>query len=388
MLSCLKSLPPSSTNNYLSSPASQAYSVEETPRSNAQPSPTPTINLTEEYTLVVQTTSYGEIRRTFDQDGSYYADQNAEIEQVDSIDEPQLLDHVLQPSRECVQETLSLIKPNPLTQLVATYFEHSENTCRLCFLLYQSIRRARQLYTPIHNLLEDLPLDFDSDSYSLSDSLCKLAHNAFLQFDSLENPFLSPDTKNFDDMRQHFSHLKQQLDHHLKKSKSKSKSRVRLGKHYFSSGPALCLIAGALGVALSAVAIATHSVAALVGSPIICLAIFPSDMTKGKETAHLAQLDSAAMNAYVLHKDLDTVDRLIAHLYSDVENDKLIIHVGLERDMDGYLIQEILKQLRRNRTSFVQRLLNLEEHLFLSFAAINRTRSRLLQEIHSHQNTG
>ncbi|KAI3447428.1 hypothetical protein Pfo_004093 [Paulownia fortunei] len=377
MLSCLKPLPPPSTNNYLSSPASQGHSVENTPRSSAQISST--IDLTREYTLAVQTTSYGEIRRTFDQDSSF--DQNVDIEHVDFSEEPQLLEQVLRPSRDCVQETLSLIKPNPLTYLVATYFEHSEQTSHLCFLLYQSVRRARRLYTPIHNLLDDLPLEFDSDSYSLSHSQCNLAYNVFLQFDCLENPFLSPGSQNFDDMRQCFSQLRQQLDHHLRKSWSK----VHL-IHYCSTGSALCLIAAAVGVAVSAVAIATHALVALVGSP-ICLAIFPSNMTR-KEKVHLAQLDAAAINAYVLHKDLDTIDRLVAHLHTDVENDKHFIRLGLERDMDRYLIQEILKQLQRNRPSFVQRLVYLEEHLFLCFAAINRTRSRLLQEIHPHQNPG
>lgn len=354
------------------------HSVENTPRSSAQPSYT--INLTREYTAV-QTSSYGEIRRTFEQDSSF--DQNVDIEHVDVIEGAQLLEQVLQPSRECVQETLSIITPNPLTYLVATYFEHSEQASRLCFHLYQSVFRARLLYTPIRNLLDDLPQEFDSDSYSLSDSQCNLASNVFLQFDCLENPFLSHDSHNFDDMRQCFSQLTHQLDHHL--TRPRSRSRVHLTR-YCSTGSALCLIAVTVGVAVSAVAIATHALVALVGSP-ICLALFPSNMTR-KEKANLAQLDEASRSAYVLHRDLDTIDRLVAHLQADVENDKLLIHLGLERGMDRYLIQEILKQLQRNRPSFIERLAYLEDNLFLCFAAINRTRLRIVQEIHQHQNPG
>ncbi|KAI3471901.1 hypothetical protein Pfo_028589 [Paulownia fortunei] len=268
--------------------------------------------------------------------------------------------------------------PNSLTYLVATYFEHSEHTSRLCLHLYHSVHHARLLYTPIHNLLDDLPLEFDSDCYSLSLSQCKLAFNIFLQFDCLENPFLSPDLHNFDDMRQCFSQLRQQLDHHLRKSQS----RVHLIRHC-STGSALCLIAAAVGVVISAVTIATHALVALVASP-LCPAILPSSMTK-KEMVHLAQLDAAAKGAYVLHNDLDTIDRLVSRLHSAVENDRLLVHLGLERGMDRYPIQEILKQLRRHRPSFVQQLVDLEEHLFLCFAAINRARSLLLQEIHMHQ---
>ncbi|KAK6139878.1 hypothetical protein DH2020_026392 [Rehmannia glutinosa] len=369
MLPCLKP-PPPPTNNYLSSPTSQGYSGENTPASSVQLSPT--INLTREYTLALQTNSYSEIRSTFDQDNSI--DQNVEIGHVDVSEEPQLLEQVLRPSRECVQEALSLIKPNSLTYLVSTYFEHSEHTSRLCLHLYQSIHHARLLNTPIHNLLEDL----NSDYHSLSDSQCKFAFNIFLQFDCLENPFVSSDSHNFGDMRQCFSDLRQQLDRHLRKSKSKVQ-QIR----YCSTGSALCLIAATVGVAISAFAIATHALVALVAGP-LCPVILPSTMTK-REMVHLAQIDAAAKGVYVLHNDLDTIDRLVARLHAAVENDRLLIHLGLERGVDRYSIQEILKQLRRNRPGFVQQLVDLEEHLFLCFAAINRARSLLLQEIHMHQ---
>ncbi|KAK4478772.1 hypothetical protein RD792_014271 [Penstemon davidsonii] len=350
------------------------YSTDNTPRSSSVPSPT--VNLTREYTLAVQTNSYGEIRRTFDQDISF--EQNVDVEHVDSFQEPNL-DQVLRPNRECVQETLALIKPNSLTHLVTTYFEHSEHTSRLCLLLYHNIHEARLLYTPIHNLLDDLPLDLDSNSYSLSHSQCTLAFNIFLQFDRLQNPFLPPDSHNFDDMRKCFSELRQNLDHRLKKSKS----RVHQMRNC-STGSALCLIGAVIGVTVTAVTIATHALVALVATP-VCSAYLPSNVTK-KEMIHLAQLDAAAKGAYVLHNDLDTIDRLVARLYAAVENDKLLIHLGLERGIDRYPIQEILKQLRRNQSSYVQQLVDLEEHLFLCFAAINRARALLLQEIHLHQN--
>lgn len=372
MFSCLK--PPStlSTNNFNSPPASQ----DNTPTSSVQRSPT--VNLTREYYLAIQTSSYSEIRRKFDQDSSSL-DQNVSIGHVDVYEEPQLLEQVLRPSREYVQEALSLIKPNPFTYLVATYFDQSEHSCRLYLLLYQRIHNARLLYTPIHNLLDDLSVEIHSDYYSLSPSQCDLAFNVFLQFDCIDNPFMSLDSHSFNDMRQCLTQLREQLDHHLRKSQS----RLQLIRHC-STGSALCLIAATVGVIMSAVAIATHALVALVATP-ICPAILTSSMTK-KEKIHLAQIDAAAKGAYVLQNDLDTIDRLVARLHAAVENDRLLIHLGLERGRDKYSIQEILKQLRRNRPNFVQQLVDLEEHLFLCFAAINRARLLLLQEIHMHQN--
>ncbi|PIN17463.1 hypothetical protein CDL12_09864 [Handroanthus impetiginosus] len=370
MLSCLKQPPPPSTSNNISSPASQGYSADNTPTSSVQLSPT--VNLTREYTLALQTNSYSEIRTALG--------RIAEIGHVDVFGEPQLLEQVLRPSRECIQEALSLIRPDSLTSLVANYFEHSEHTSHLCLLLYKSVHQARLLYAPLHNLLDNLPQDFDSDSHILSYSQCKLAFDVFLQFDGLGNPFLSPDSHKFDDMRRCFSELKQKVNHHL----SKSRSRVHLIR-CCSMGSALCLIAAAVGVAVSAVTIATHALVALIASP-ICAAILPSTMTK-KEMVHLAQLDAAAKGAYVLHNDLDTIDRLVARLHDAVKNDRLLINQGLEWGMDRHPIQEVLKQLQRNRPAFIQQLVDLEEHLVLCFEAINRARSLLLQEIHMHQHS-
>lgn len=344
-------------------------SADNTPTSSVHLSPT--VNLSREYYLAVQTSSYSEIRSKFD--------QSLSIGRVEFFEEPQLLEHVLRPSHECVQEALSHIKPNSLTHLASTYFDHSESSSRLYLLLYLRIRKARFLYTPMHNLLDNIPTDDNSDYHMLSSSQCDLAFDIFTEFDSIENPFLSSKSHSFNDMRQCLAQLREELNHHLKKSES----RLHLIRHC-SKGCAICVIAAAVGAVISAVAIATHALVALVAVP-VCAPILPSSMTK-REKMHLAQLDAAAKGAYVLRNDLDTVDRLVARLHAAVENDRLLIHLGIERGRDKYSIQEILKQLRRNRPNFVQQLVDLEEHLFLCFAAINRARLLLLHEIRIHQN--
>lgn len=380
MLSCwrqpLTPPPPqlSTENNQLSSPASQGCSADNTPTSSVQLSPT--VNLSREYTLAMKTFSYNEIRREFDRNSSF--DRNVDIEHAEYFVEPPVLEQILQPSHEHVIETISLIQPNPLIELISTYFEHSENTSHLCLLLYRSVHQARLLYAPIHNFLDDLPLEFNSNSYSLSHSQFNLGFNIFLEFYRLENPF-SPDFYNFDNIHQGFSELKDQLNQRLKKSRS----RVNLINNC-STGSALCMIAAGVGAAVAAVAIASHALIALVASP-ICPAILTSYVTK-KEMVNLAQLDAAAKGAYFLRNDLDTIDRLVDRLYTALENDKLMVHMALERGVDRYRVQEVSKQFWRNRANILRQLRDLEEHLFLCFAAINRARSLLLHEIHPHQN--
>ncbi|KAM7526003.1 hypothetical protein LguiA_015905 [Lonicera macranthoides] len=371
MLHCLRPLLATrSTNLQPSSPPLQENSTDYMPSSSSQPSPT--VNLTREYTFAVQTSSYSEIWSKIHTDNSLH--QEVETVPLEANDEQELLAQVLQPNRECVSEVLQNARPSTLTRLVSDYFDQSEHTSRLCLNLHQTVQRARALYAPLHDLLGVLPLDSDS----LSQSQCDHAFEVFLQFDCLENPFPSPDSHNFNDMRLCFSQLKQQLDCRL----CKSRSKIRRIRHATCSA-ALCLIGTTVSVVVSAVVVATHALVALVAAPLLS-ALLPSKIAK-KELAHLAQLDAAAKGTYVLHNDLDTIDRLVARLHSEVEGDKLLVRLGLERGRDKHPIQEVAKQLYKDHVNFLRQLMDLEEHLCLCFAAINRARSLLLQEIHLHQ---
>lgn len=328
----------------------QGSSAEDTPSSSAQPSPT--INLTREYTLAIQTASYSEIWSRIHPNDPYY--EEGHLGEGAALEEHQSLERVLYPSRECVDKALQHARPTTLTRLVSTYFDHSESTSHLCLLLHDSVRRARLTYRDLHNLLDVLPLN--SDPSSLTQSQCDWAFDIFLKFDRLDNPFPCPDSHNFHDMRQCFSQLNDQLHHRLCKSRSRVRRLRRL-----TSCSTVCLIGPLLP------------------------AVLPFKVSK-KEMAHMAQLDAVAKGTYVLQNDLDTIDRLVERLYTAVEGDKFLIRLGLERGNDRHPpILEIAKQLQKNHLNFLSQLMDLEEHICLCFAAINRARSLLLVEIHLHK---
>lgn len=373
MLKCLRpSLLAATPNIRSSSPPFQGNSADGTPASSSLPSPT--VNLTREYTSAVQTNSYSEIWSKIHCDNSSY--REIEIKQLEGDEELELLTQVLHPNRECVVEALSSARPSTLINLVSEYFDQSEHTSRMCLLLHHSVQRARYLYAPLHDLLNVLPLDSEFDS--ITQSQCNRAFEVFLQFDHFENPFPNPNLHSFDNMRSCFSQLKQQLDCHL----SRSRSRVRLLRRA-TVGSAICLIGTAVGVTISAVAIASHALVALVACPL--LPAFPPFKITKREMAHVSQLDAAAKGTFLLHNDLDTIDRLVVRLHSEVEGDKFLIRLGLERGREKHPIQEVAKHLHKNHLNFLRQLTDLEEHLCLCFAAINRARSLLLQEIQLHQ---
>ncbi|KAK4371805.1 hypothetical protein RND71_007189 [Anisodus tanguticus] len=156
------------------------------------------------------------------------------------------------------------------------------------------------------------------DLDSLSQAQYDLAFDIFLQFDSLANHhFPRRETYNFNNMLDCSFHLKNQLELHLHKSRSKVKLLCRATR-----GSAVCLVAATVGVVISAVIIATHGLAAL------------------------------SCNG--------------------------TIRFGLESGRDRYHIQEALKQLRRKHSVFLDELVSLEEHLCVCFTAISTARDHLL----------
>ena len=139
---------------------------------------------------------------------------------------------------------------------------------------------------------------------------------------------------------------------------------------------------------VSAVAIATHTLVALIGPLFAAFLPPPNPKFSKKELAHLAQLDAAARRTYVLCQELGSIDSLVQLLHNGVEDDKGLIRVGVEGGRDSWhTIQEVAKHLRKNHLSFPDQLKDLEERICLCFNTVNRGRSLLLDEIHRRQSS-
>ncbi|CAH9068481.1 unnamed protein product [Cuscuta epithymum] len=383
MLSCLRQSSSSITtrNTQFSQSSMDGISAANTPRSSDQATPS-SVNLTLEYTLAIKTASYCEIwSKIHYKVSSYHDDGEEEPPQVD-------IQEILKPSHECVKDALSHIRPNDtLSQFVINYFEHSEQTFRFCLFLAQCINRAHRLYSPLHKLIDLFSIDPETLTNSahsnkvdpnLSPTHCEWVFDAFHEFEKLDNPFPGPESHSFSNMHSSFTQLKQYLDVHLQKSRSK----VQLIRGA-TKGTAICLIVTTFGVVLTAVFIAAHALVALVAAP-VCLLLIPSKMTQ-EEMAHLVQLDDAAKGLFVLHNHLETVDCLVARLHNAMEDYKRLVRFGIERGKDSYPIQEVICQLQKKHDNFLEQLTGLEEHLCLCLAAINRARSLLLNYFHLHQ---
>ncbi|KAL8139137.1 hypothetical protein V2J09_005138 [Rumex salicifolius] len=343
----------------------QRNSAAETPTSSAKSA---TVNLSREFAKAVHSSSYNEIWSKIHFVEAY---ENGDVNQ-----QQQFFAQVLQPNHTDIQEALQYASSNPFTEQISTYIAHTEQVCHLLFTLNEGINHARSLYAPIQELVSYLP----SDSDSLTHSQCDSAYDIFIQFETKVNPFSCPGcNNNFSEMQHCFSDLKDHIDNCI----NKFKSRVRMIR-FATTGSAVCLIGTVVGLAITVVSIAGHALIALAAGSLL-----PQMLPKlmKKDIARIALLDSASRSAYVLHNDLQTVDRLARHLQTAVEGDKSLARLGIGRGKEWHPINEVAKRLAKNHHNVQLQLADLEKHICLCFAAINRARSLLLHEIQFHQNS-
>ncbi|KAM0858648.1 hypothetical protein ACQ4PT_047705 [Festuca glaucescens] len=335
----------------------------------------PTINLSQEYTLAIQTSSYNEI----------WAKIHVTVDgqRVDGGDEDEdeedrsTLAGVLRPDDAAVERALGDAPDTELTRLAADYLRSTHHASLLCLSLRRALRRARALYGPITDILALIP-----HAQPLAAPHCDCAFDAFLLFDRIPNPFRPP-AAGFQGMHRSFAGLKSHLDLRLLKARRRRRLLRRATR-----GSGICLIACATGAAIAGLVIATHAITALLAAAPACAASrgsccsAPAWMKRLQQ--HMDRLDAAARGAYVLNNDVDTIERLVGRLHATVESDKILVQLGLERGRgQHHTIEEVVRQLRKNHPSLLRQLADLEEHICLYFAAVNRARLFLVHHLNA-----
>ncbi|PKU74425.1 UPF0496 protein At3g19330 [Dendrobium catenatum] len=338
------------------------------------------INLRREYTLAVQTSSYNEMWSII-----HHRNGQGDVEGDG--------EEILRPDRASVEEAIRLARPTRLTRLVSRYLESSEQASDLFLSLRRSVDLAREMYSPIALLLDVLPATSPIPSPAaqsvpslLSLPQCDSAFDVFVDFDRRGNPFQAA-ADGFVDIRDCFSVLKQQLELRLLTARRRHRLLRRA-----TIASATCLVVSVTGAVVAALVLASHALLAVAAMGPVALCCGGSDVLAGRRR-HLRErmsgTDAAARETYVLDKHLSTVERLVARLHATVESDMVLVRLGLERGRGQiHPIQEVVRQLRKNHCSFRHQLTDLDEHVCLCLAALNRARSLLLQQIHRLRSTG
>ncbi|TVU14537.1 hypothetical protein EJB05_38012, partial [Eragrostis curvula] len=90
------------------------------------------------------------------------------------------------------------------------------------------------------------------------------------------------------------------------------------------------------------------------------------------------QLDTAAKGAYVLGNDLDTVSQLVARLSDGIERENAMSQYCVEREREGSSVPEMVSELKKSYSNSRMLALELEEHVCLCLATIDRARVLLI----------
>ncbi|XP_040997090.1 UPF0496 protein At1g20180-like [Juglans microcarpa x Juglans regia] len=334
------------------------------------------LNVNEEYLSALRTKSYGE----------FFTKAQLVVNQPSFpsyCHHDQFSEDLLEPGQETIMAVLDsaiLSKIPELKGLMLMYFDISAEASNICSHLLKSINSVQSNYQFIQRALDTY------DDYSPEQ--VKLIISELKAFIILSNPFSNPDKHDFKQINNKYSSAL----HHLKTMRKKVARKLKLIK-YFKKAFGICITAAGGLIAVAAVVLAFHILAALLLGPALFIS-FP--MKRSKKIKMLSfgflrsgilskvreQIDVAAKGTYILNRSLDTVSRLVARLHDEVEHKKSMIQFFLERRDDTFSLQ-VVKEIKKSDVGFRKQVQELEEHVYLCLVTINRARALVVKEMTS-----
>ncbi|KMS94672.1 hypothetical protein BVRB_016410 [Beta vulgaris subsp. vulgaris] len=308
-----------------------------------------------------------------------------------------LSDFLLEPRQEAV---IDIIKSSNLQTLLNDYFDASLEACNICELLLRGIHKTRsnhRLLEKVINLseggMEDGEGEGEGDYFSRFTCHKIILLQELASFASLNNPLsnIINGTVDFRKIHDKYSHLLRKLTNRKRRIKRKEKF-TRFYKK--AAGYGFVITYSVLAIAL--LALAMHSMVGILGAPGLLLPLSMGVMKKVKGGGSLkanflkhlgSQLDVAAKGMYIFINDFDTVGRLVTRLHDEVEHKREIAAMCVRNGKSHQVIREALRDIQMHQQGFVEQLEELEQHIYLCFLTINRSRRLVTEEILAPFNT-
>ncbi|XP_057974825.1 UPF0496 protein At1g20180 isoform X2 [Malania oleifera] len=259
-----------------------------------------------------------------------------------------LSEFVLEPRQETL---IDLFKGSNLQDcILVDYFEASLKACNICELLLQSIHQTRENYRTITKIIKQSKRVLQNSTNYTNDQ-CASIFRDLASYTLLENSLTAISPSQFRDVRDSYKVLFNRLTSRSKKIKRQTK-----------------LI---------------HSIVGILAAPGLVgfTRVLPKKGTKMEhQVGSLRSLDVAAKGVYILINDFDTMSRLVQRLHDQVEHSKAIAGICV-RNGKSEVLREVMKEFDVQESCFLDQLEELEEHIYLCFVNINRSRRLVLQEI-------
>ncbi|KAJ6336349.1 hypothetical protein OIU78_012864 [Salix suchowensis] len=255
--------------------------------------------------------------------------------------------------------------------LMVDYFEATSKACHICDLLLQCKQQTRGNYKRIRRVIRLSKRVQDSADCS-DDKIRGAMFRELAAYASLENPL----SMFFSTVKFHDFHDDNEV--FLRGLTSEKRRIVRKAKFRKDFS-------------------AIHSMVGIVAAPGLMgcsLYVFRKQIKfvrRGSETVLLekrlgAQLDLAAKGIYILINDFNTMSRLTRSLFDEVEHQKALAGMCV-RSNKPELLKEVVKEFHIQDSCYLERLEELERHIYLCFHTMNRFRRLVMEEIMVESNS-
>ncbi|KAI4316973.1 hypothetical protein L6164_024892 [Bauhinia variegata] len=332
-------------------------------------------NVDEEYLKAFRTTSYIEIcNKAQGQLGK------TNIRRVSSSSSLflHLTEHLLEPRQETITK---LTESLSVHRLLVEYFEASLEACLYCDTILEGIYQMRLAYRKIKRVLKLSKMVLDRTD--TDQAICGDLASFTLQ----RNPLSIITPGQFRDIHDRYMVLLQRL----KSKGSKIRQKLKF-KRICKKVGRISLVISHSALVIALLVLAFHSVVGIVAAPAIVgclLGLFrkrvKSVRGRGKQNTRASerlgeQLDFAAKGVYILINDFDTMSRMVRRLHDEVEHWKVVADMCVKNGKCE-ILKQALREFDAQDSSFLDQLKELEQHIYLCFLTINRSRRLVIEEI-------
>ncbi|XP_058722292.1 UPF0496 protein At1g20180-like [Vicia villosa] len=246
-----------------------------------------------------------------------------------------LTESLLEPRQEIITNMTQNFKVH---HLIVDYFNASLDACRCCDIILEGIHSTRLSYTRITRVVTLSKNVLNEFNDSTNGKTKKDIHKEVASFSSkLQNNRLSViSTMQFRDNHDRFIELLQRLTSKREKIKRKL-ALIRV-----------CKKVG--GIALV--------------------------------TSHGAILNAAAKGVFIMINDLDTMSRMVKRVNDEVEHKKMVADVCVKNvGSKCEILKQVMNEFSDYESRFLEQLEELEEHVYLCFLTVNKSRRLVMQQI-------
>ncbi|KAK4275079.1 hypothetical protein QN277_018218 [Acacia crassicarpa] len=293
-----------------------------------------------------------------------------------------LTEHLLEPQQETVTNVTQSLE---MHHLLWEYFEASLEACHYCDTILEAIQRMRVSYKKITRVLKLSEFVLDCPD---TDQTHKAIYRDLASFSRQKNPFSIISSSQFRDIHNAYARLL----HRLKSEDRKIRRRGRFKR--------ICKKVGGIGLIVlhSAILIgllvfALHSLVGTVAAPCVVVGLVGLFRRRTKRVSgrsstgferQCEQLDVAAKGIYLLINDFDTMSRMVKRLEEEVDHRQAVADMCVQNGKCE-ILKQVLREFHDHESNFLDQLEELEEHIYLCFLTINRSRKLVLQEIMGKQ---